>query len=322
MSHQSTVLRARVAARLSSRVGLLQVALAGILWGTGGLALELVRDRVPMSVLTVSAWRMTIAAAALIAVLLARRQWVTVVTLMRERPAYAVLVGLFTAGYQALYFASVVSVGVTVATVVSLGLAPVLLTIVEAIQLRRRPDGATLLVLAAAVTGLLLVSASSGLGATGPRPVAGVLAAIGSGTAFALTAALGRGLAGRTSPLALTTTTTTVGAVALIPLALLGGGPLLTADPAAVSTLVYLGVVTMALAYGLLYAGLRTVTGGAAAIATLLEPVTAAVAAAIVLGERLGVAGVLGTLLLLGAVAGLGRQEHEPVTITALYQGT
>jgi hypothetical protein len=139
MSHQSTVLRARVAARLSSRVGLLQVALAGILWGTGGLALELVRDHVPMSVLTVSAWRMTIAAAALIAVLLARRQWVTVVTLMRERPAYAVLVGLFTAGYQALYFASVVSVGVTVATVVSLGLAPVLLTVGEAVQLRRVP---------------------------------------------------------------------------------------------------------------------------------------------------------------------------------------
>ena len=74
----------------------------------------------------------------------------------------------------------------------------------------------------------------------------------------------------------------------------------------AVGTLLYLGVITMALAYALLYAGLRTVSGSAAGIATLLEPVTAAVAAAIVLGERLGVLGVVGTLLLLAAVAGLG----------------
>jgi DME family drug/metabolite transporter len=306
MSHQSPVLRARQSARPSARVGLLQVALAGVLWGTGGLALEVVREHVPMSVLTVSAWRMVIATAALVAVLLARRQALALVALLREHPAYAVLVGLFTAGYQALYFASVVSVGVTVATVVSLGVAPVLLTVGEAVHRRRRPDAARLAVLITAIAGLLLVTASSGLGGTGPRPVAGVLAALGSGTAFALTAALGRGLAGRTTPLALTTTTTSVGALVLVPLALFGGGPLVTADPVATGTLVYLGVVTMALAYGLLYAGLRTVTGSAAAIATLLEPVTAAMAAAIVLGERLGALGIIGTVLLLAAVAGLG----------------
>jgi DME family drug/metabolite transporter len=305
MSSQSTVLGPHGSAQRSSRGGLLQVALAGILWGTGGLALEVVRDHAPMSVLTISAWRMTIATAALLAVLLVGRRLRTVVALLRERPAQAVLVGLFTACYQGLYFASVVSVGVTVATVVSLGVAPVLLTVGEAVHRRRRPDPSALAVLAAAVTGLLLVSISSGVGDIGPHPVAGVLAALGSGTAFALTAAIGRGLANRTTPLALTTATTSVGALVLVPLALLGGGPLGTSDPIAIGTLLYLGVVTMALAYGLLYAGLRTVTGGAAAIATLLEPVTAAVAAAILLGERLGVLGVIGTLLLLGAVAGL-----------------
>ncbi|MDQ4053158.1 MAG: DMT family transporter, partial [Actinomycetota bacterium] len=293
----------------SSRLGLTQVALAGVLWGTGGLALELVRDHVPMSVLTVSAWRMAIASAALVAVMAARQQWSPVAALLRERPRQAVLVGLFTAGYQALYFASVATVGVSVATVVSLGLAPVLLTVAEAVHRRRRPEAATYAVLVAAVAGLVLVGAASGAGDTGPHPVAGVLAALGSGTAFALTAALGRGLANRTTPLALTTTTTTVGAMALVPLALVGGGPLLTGSAATLGTLLYLGLVTMALAYALLYAGLRSVSGSAATIATLLEPVTAAVAAALVLGERLGVLGVLGTLLLLAAVAGLGGQD-------------
>ena len=39
--------------------------------------------------------------------------------------------------------------------------------------------------------------------------------------------------------------------------------------------LLTLGALTMALAYGLLYAGLRTTTGSAAVVATLVEPVTA-----------------------------------------------
>ena len=88
----------------------------------------------------------------------------------------------------------------------------------------------------------------------------------------------------------------------------------MTTDPVAVIGLLYLGLVTMALAYGLLYAGLRTTTGSSAVIATLLEPVTAAVAAALVLDERLGAAGVVGTLLILAAVAGLG-DEEEPVAV-------
>lgn len=299
----------------SARAGLIQISLAGVLWGTGGLAVQVVRDELPMSVLVISAWRMGIAALALAAVLVLTRQSAGVVELLRTRPAYAVLVGTATAAYQALYFASVVNVGVTVATVVSLGLAPVLLTVGEAVRDRRAPDRTQLLVLAAALTGLLLVSGSADSGTSGPHPVLGLLAAVGSGTAYALTTALGRPLAQVSSPLALTTTTTTVGAIALLPLAgvsALTGSPVLTADPVAAGTLLYLGVMTMALAYGLLYAGLRTTPGSAAVVATLLEPVTAALVAAAFLDERLGVLGVTGTALILLAVAGLGRRSSVP----------
>ena len=52
-----------------ARLGLVQICLAGVLWGTGGLVLQIVRSITPMSVLTVSAYRMLIAAAALLAVL-------------------------------------------------------------------------------------------------------------------------------------------------------------------------------------------------------------------------------------------------------------
>ena len=300
-----------------ARWGLLQISLAGVLWGTGGLGLQVIREHAQMSVLTISAWRMLLAAAVLVAAVLLLRQAPAVLTLVRTRPLRAAVVGGGTASYQALYFGSVVATGVTVATVVSLGLAPVLLTVAESIRHRRRPSRTRMFVLAAALGGLVLVSATSGSGSTGPHPVLGVLLALGSGTAYAVATELGRPLAQVAGPLALTTTTTTVGAAVLIPFGLFaadGGDVLISGDPTVVVTLLYLGLFTMALAYGLFYVGLSTTTGSAAVITTLLEPVTAAVVAALVLDERLGTLGVVGTLLILAAVAGLGREE-EPVAV-------
>ena len=75
---------------------------------------------------------------------------------------------------------------------------------------------------------------------------------------------------------------------------------------------VYLGVVTMALAYVLLYAGLRSTPSRTAVVATLLEPVTAVAIAVLVLGERLSLAGAVGALLIVAAIASLGLQPTEP----------
>jgi drug/metabolite transporter, DME family len=295
-----------------SRLGLAQVSLAGVLWGTGGLGVQIIREHEPMSVLTISAWRMGLAALVLLATVVALRQAGDIARLLRDRPGPAALAGVATGAYQALYFGSVVSVGVTVATVVSLGLAPVLVTAVECLRQRRLPGRAALGVLGLALTGLVLVSSTAGLGETGPRPTLGVVLAALSGTTYALTTLLAESVATTTTPLALTSVATGAGALALLPLGLVGArgdAPLLTTDPVVLATLAYLGVFTMALAYGLLYAGLRTTSGSAAVVASLLEPVTAAVVAAIVLDERLGVVGVVGTLLILAAVAGLGRKE-------------
>lgn len=288
----------------SARRGLVQISAAGVLWGTGGLAVQLVRERVPMSVLTVSAWRMGIAAVALLVAVLVLRRLPELRRLLRERPWTSVAVGLCTGAYQALYFAAVVTAGVTVATVVALGLAPVLLTVAESVGARRAPDIRRLLVLVAALGGLALVSTAAGLSLTGPRPGLGVLLGVASGVTYALATALGRPLAAVSSPLALAAVTSTAGVLGLLPLALLAGGPHVSGDLYVIGLLGYLGVMTLAVAYGLLYAGLRTVEGSAAVVATLLEPVTAAVLAAVLLGERLGVIGVVGAALILLAVAG------------------
>ena len=297
---------------MSPRLGLAQICLAGVLWGTGGLAVHVIRDAEPMSVVTISAWRMLIGALFLVTAVAAVRQLGDLRALVRRHPGRVALVGVATATYQALYFAAVVAVGVTVSTVVSLGLAPVIVTVVESLRRRRAPGRLDLLVLAAALVGLVLVSVSAG-SAGGPHPTLGVLASIGSGTAYALTTVVGHGLAQRTPPLSLATASTTVGALALAPLTLVTGvGTGALGDPVVSLTLVYLGVLTMGLAYLLFYAGLRTAPGSSAAIATLVEPLTAAVLAALLLDEHLGVAGLLGGALILAAVAGLGREPEVP----------
>jgi DME family drug/metabolite transporter len=205
----------------------------------------------------------------------------------------------------------VVNAGVTVSTVVALGLAPVLLTLAESISARRAPGTTRVLVLAAALGGLVLVSTAAGLSLTGPRPQLGILLAVASGATYAFATALGRPLTAVSSPLALATVTSCAGALGLLPLGLLAPGPHTSADPVVVGLLGYLGVMTLAVAYGLLYAGLRTVAGSAAVVATLLEPLTAAVLAAVVLGERTGVLGIVGGVLILLAVAGSAGNRPE-----------
>lgn len=285
----------------ASPAGLIQICLAGALWGTGGLVLELVREIVPFSVLTVSSYRMLIAAAVLVALLAYRGQLSEARVDLRTAA-----VGAATAIYQALYFAAVVAVGVTIATVVSLGIAPLLSLTGQAIGERRRPSVRELTVVCAALAGLVLVSTYAGeVSAPRPQPTLGILCAIGSGACFALTSAISRPLVTARSPLAVATGATAVGALILLPLGLMSGGPSVTLDPKALAYLAYLGLATMALAYWLLYVGLRTTPASAATVASLTEPVTAAAAAAAVLGERLDAPALLGIALVLGAIIGL-----------------
>ena len=107
-----------------ARVGLFQVCVAGILWGTGGLVVTVLHERDDLGAMTVSAWRMAIAAVALIVFVAATGRIGATVATMRTHPLAAILIGCGTATYQGLYFVSVLMVGVSVSTVVSLGLAP------------------------------------------------------------------------------------------------------------------------------------------------------------------------------------------------------
>lgn len=301
----------------SSRLGLLYISTAGVLWGTGGLVATVLHTRDGLGAMTTSAWRMLLAAAAILAFLLIIRRWRTLIATFRAHPVRTVAVGTGTATYQGLYFLSVLMVGVSVSTVIALGLAPVLTAAWEHAVRRTVPSLRDVLVLAAALTGLLVVS----VGADHVAPTAGGNTALGiglailSGATYAATTVLGHHLAVRVDAVALNACATTAGAVVLAPFlvfAVASGAPVLPGDGVSWALLMYLGVATMAVAYGLLYLGLRTTPGSAATVATLVEPVSAALLAAAVLGERLTWLTVVGGLLILSAVVALRPSPEEP----------
>lgn len=305
----------------SSALGLLQVCLAGVLWGTGGLVATLLHDRDGLGATTVSAWRMLVAAVALLAVVATTGRLAATVAAARQDPARMALVGCGTAVYQLLYLAAVLQAGVSVATVVSLGLAPVLAAAWEHLRAGTRPPLQQILVLASGLAGLALMSATAGHGAGGVEggsPTLGLVLAVIAGVVYAATTLGGHALAARVDPLAITTGTTTAGAVLLLPFFAITqakGDPVGSTDPGSVTLLLYLGLGTMALSYALLYAGLRTTSGSAATVATLLEPISAALLAMAVLGERLTLPAIVGAALILLAVAGLRPREEHPAPV-------
>ncbi len=303
-----------------SRLGLLQVCAAGVLWGTGGLVVTVLHERDGVGAMTVSAWRMILAAVALLVFVGLTGRARTVHRTMREHPVLAIVIGGGTATYQGLYFLSVLMVGVSVSTVVALGLAPVLAATWEHLRAHTRPTVRDAGVLTAALAGLVLISATAGHGSTAPgdRPMLGLILAVAAGVTYAATTVLGHTLAQRVEPVALTTCATAVGAVVLSPFLLIAatsGEPVVGMSAGSLALLLYLGVATMALAYGLLYAGLRTTSGSAATVATLVEPISAAALAAVLLDERLSAVGIVGAALILAAVVAV-RPEAHPTTVT------
>ncbi|RFU22337.1 DMT family transporter [Geodermatophilus marinus] len=278
------------------------VVLAALLWGTAGFSGRVVADRTDLGPLDIAWHRMAIGAVVLLAAhLLTRRRAAPAGGSGRGVPVRLVLVATGLAAYQLAYFAAVATAGVSVATLVALGLAPLLIALGAALLGHGRPEPATLVALAVALTGLVLLVGLTAGASAGTAVLAGALLAVGSALGYAVVTLASGGV-----PVGVPVTLIGFGGGALLltPVAL-AAGLRTTADPVAVLTLVYLGAVPSALAYALFFRGLRTVPGAVAAIVTLLEPVTATVLATAFLGERLPLGALAGGALVLAAVAGL-----------------
>jgi DME family drug/metabolite transporter len=261
------------------------------------------------------AYRATIAVSVLVLLALLRGRLGSSWALARREWRRVMLVGLLTATFQTLYFLAVVAIGVSVATVVCLGFAPVLLLILDAVRRRRRPARGQTVTVTVAVTGLLLVSLADGLSGQTPHRC----------SAYS-PPGLGRRVRAvrRCCPAAGPTPgrpdrdhRDDVGRRRRPRADRRGArrsaiGTRTTDDIITWAVIGYLGVVTMAVAYALMFTGLRSTPPGAAMVATLIEPVTAVALAVVFLDERLTLAALVGCLLILGAIASLGHRPRNP----------
>jgi DME family drug/metabolite transporter len=289
-----------IPAASSRRSGLFAVSAGALLWGTTGVPVAIIHDRSGLSAVPIGCLRLVIATVAVASVY---RSTTAVRALVRRHRGWLVAAGVGLGAYQALYFVGVQYAGVTISTLVSLGIAPVALAAWASVGRRRLPNGFALLTLAAALAGLVLVSVRPG-GATGSHSVVGLVASLAAGLAYAATTVVNHRIAADGDALLLTGVTSAIGAVTLFPFALVFGlwWP---GDAIASGWLVYIGVVTTVVAYALFYRGLQTTASETAGVLTLLEPLAAAALAAVALHERLSALGVVGAVLMLAAIAGL-----------------
>jgi DME family drug/metabolite transporter len=287
----------------ASRRGFLLVVLAALCWGTSGVSGSIVAERAGLGPLDIAWHRMAIGAVVLLigTALTRRRRSTPTPALTRGTAVRLVLVGAGLAAYQLAYFAAVATAGVSIATLVALGLAPLLIAVGATLLGHGRPDRATVVALVVALVGLvLLVGISAGVD-TGTTVVLGALLAVGSALGYAVVTLAGAGVP---AGIPVTLVGFAGGALLLTPVVLIAGLRF-TTDPVALAVLLYLGVVPSALAYALFFTGLRSVPGAVASIVTLLEPLTATALATAFLGEHLEPAALAGGLLVLAAVAGL-----------------
>ncbi|MFD3808426.1 DMT family transporter [Streptomyces sp. NPDC058611] len=293
---------------------LLYLVLAGAAWGTAGAAASLLFLASDLGPLSLSFWRCAGGLAVLLAVLAVRRRPRSGAG--RPRPSVPSLIstGLLFTLFQAAYFAAVRETGLAVGTVVTLGAGPVLIALGARYWMAERLGRGGSAAVVGALAGLAVLVLGSGGGEVRPLGVGWALLSAAGYAAMTLRARwLGQRGAGG-DPLVTTAWSVGVGTVCLLPLAALEGLLPHTAELGRVLwLLVYVAVVPTALAYALYFTGAAAVRAATVSVIMLIEPVSAALIAVLVLGERLTGAVVLGTVLLLTAVGALiGAESRRP----------
>ncbi|MCW5853061.1 MAG: DMT family transporter [Anaerolineae bacterium] len=288
------------------RRGLGYIVLAAGLWGTVGVTTRALYGLTETGPFSVGFFRLAFATPALLLAcwpLLGPRLFQI---RLRDLGVMS-LIGLMLALYQVCFFAAIARVGVSIATLITLCTAPVMVALLAPLWTHERVSRPVLAALGLALAGTaLLVNVQPG--AAGGAVGWGILLALGSALGYAVMTLASRAVASRYHPVQITTVGFAVGALLLLPLALMSG---FTVVYPALGWLLlgYLGLIPSALAYGLFMTGMRSTTATVASIVTLLEPLTATLLARLLFGEQLGALGGLGAALLLAAMVVLYRRH-------------
>jgi DME family drug/metabolite transporter len=281
----------------------LLVLFAAICFATTGTARALGPDSTTS--LGVAAIRFIVGAIALFSVTaLIRKPYVTTATL----PLYIwIIAGFGQAMYGATFFAAVHDTGVAIGTVVALGSAPILTGILSAVLFRSLPTRTWMLATAVAISGMSLIVLS---GNDTNVSATGIMYALGAGLGYALFALASKRIveAGVSSDVAMSRVFG-IAAIMLVP-ALFFVDTDWIFTTGGMSLGLWLGIVTVALAYWAYASGLKNLEPRETTMITLAEPVVATFLGALVLDERPAALAWLGIIIVIAALAYESRSAH------------
>lgn len=291
-------------------MGVLFVLIASILWGTTGTAATFAPD---VSPLAIGAAAMGLGG--LLQMMIALRQIGSDWAKLKSQSAYVLIGAAAVAVYPLAFYSSMHLAGVTIGTVVTIGSAPLLSAVIERVfdgkpLTGRWAMGATLGILGTVMLCLAKAHghADAAAGASGVRSMFGILLGLVAGATYALYSWTAHRLIqnGIASGAAMGATFG-LGGIMLIPVLLVTGAPLVESWTNAAVGL-YMVLIPMGLGYILFGKGLARVSASTATTLSLIEPVVAALLAAVVVGEQLPLLGWLGAALIVSCLYVLVQQ--------------
>ena len=277
--------------------GMLFVMMSSMSWGMSGILQAFAPEGAHP--LTVGAVRVVFAGVFLAGYMLVKGD--SIVSAFRRTPLVPLLITVAgVMGYQFAFFTAIRLTGVSIGSMIAIGASPIVAGVLGALFEREPLSGRWAVSTLVAITGCVLLL---GGGASGRLSVDWTGAALALVAAFCY-AFLGLGmkrLAARLST-AETATVTTVASLAIGIPVIIAFGPSWIFTPRGFAVASALGVLTEALPMFLYATGLRMVYLRDAYVVSLVEPLTACLLSALLLGERLTPVSLAGAAFILCGV--------------------
>lgn len=291
------------------RRGIAFVSISGVLWGTIGIAAQAIYHQSEVGSLAIGFYRLALGfpVVALACCLIVGRD---IFRVKRRHYMKMILIGIMLALYQAAYFSAIGYVGVTMATLITLCTAPIVVSIASVIFLKEPLTQYTLAGLMLAVIGTGLLIGAPGAITNLNHLYLGVGLSFLSATGYATVALIGRSLAGACHPIHSTMISFSVGALILLPFVVFSSQAIQYSGEVW-GLLLYLGLVPTALGYVLFFLGVNFIKAPTASILTMIEPLVATFLAWLLFSERLSPVAIIGAVLLFIAIAVLYKGEKN-----------
>jgi drug/metabolite transporter (DMT)-like permease len=273
-----------------------EIITAAILWGLAGIFAKKI---VGMSVQNIIFYRVALAFLIILIILLISGNMDKIK--LKDKKIYLVLFSMLQVATMLTYFVSVLNASVSVA-VLLLYTAPVYVTVFSPLLLKENPAGKELMALALSIVGIVIIVDPAKLDFSYSVGIAaGVLSGISYAFEILTSKYIGQSYTGYTQAFwSFAIAVLILLPVGIVPLGTVSGN---------IVYLILLAIFPTILAVSLYFNGLKKVKASSASILGLIEPVSAVILAALILGERITIPVLLGGALILAGAAIVMRER-------------